>query len=93
VKGEATNSAAPSEIRLSEIIRLVDGPLSPFGDAEQRRSLIASDAAHRRLYWVFLDVRYAAVHILESTKLADIIGDQEAPKTGTARTAGAFYST
>ena len=25
----------PSEIRLSEIIRLIDGPLAPFGDAEQ----------------------------------------------------------
>lgn len=30
----------PAEIRLSEIIRLVDGPLAPFGDAEQLRSLI-----------------------------------------------------
>ncbi len=27
----------PGEIRLSEIIRLIDGPLAPFGDAEQLR--------------------------------------------------------
>ena len=34
----------PNEIHLSEIIRLIDGPLAPFGDAEQLRSLIDSDA-------------------------------------------------
>src|SRR5881398_624087 len=46
----------PGEIRLSEIIRLIDGPLAPFGDAEQLRSLIDRDAEHRALYQVFLDV-------------------------------------
>jgi Rrf2 family protein len=64
----------PSEIRLSEIIRLIDGPLAPFGDAEQLRSLIDRDAEHRALYQVFLDVRDAAAKILEHTSLADIVG-------------------
>jgi len=64
----------PSEIHLSEIIRLIDGPLAPFGDAEQLRSLIHRDAAHRGLYQVFLDVRDAAARILEHTTLADIAG-------------------
>ncbi len=63
----------PSEIHLSEIIRLIDGPLAPFGDAEQLRSLIDSDLAHRALYRVFLDVRDAAARILEHTTLADIL--------------------
>ena len=63
----------PSEIQLSEIIRLLDGPLAPFGDAEQLRSLIVADADHRALYQVFLDVRDAAAKILESTTIADII--------------------
>ena len=63
----------PSEIRLSEIIRLVDGPLAPFGDAEQLRSLIDRDAEHRSLYQVFLQVRDAAAKILENTTLADIV--------------------
>ena len=67
----------PSEIRLSEIIRLIDGPLAPFGDAEQLRSLIDRDADHRALYQVFLDVRNAAARILEHTTLADIV----APKS------------
>jgi len=63
----------PSEIRLSEIIRLIDGPLAPFGDAEQLRSLIVRDADHRALYKVFLEVRDASAKILENTTLADLI--------------------
>src|SRR4029077_18952763 len=62
----------PSEIYLSEIIRLIDGPLAPFGDAEQLRRLIHSDTDHRGLYQVFLGVRDAAARILEHTTLADI---------------------
>jgi Rrf2 family protein len=64
---------APEEIHLSEIIRLIDGPLAPFGDAEQLRTLIARDADHRALYQIFLDVRNAAAVILESTTVADIV--------------------
>jgi Rrf2 family protein len=63
----------PSEIRLSEIIRLIDGPLAPFGDAEQLRSLIDRDDDRRSLYKLFLDVRDAAAKILEGTTLADLI--------------------
>src|SRR5206468_3392513 len=62
----------PSEIHLSEIIRLIDGALAPFGDADQLRTLIDRDAEHRALYQVFLDVRNAAARILDSTSLADI---------------------
>jgi len=63
----------PAEIPLAEIIRLIDGALAPFGDAEQLRSLIDRDAEHRALYQVFLDVRDAAARILENTTLADIV--------------------
>jgi Rrf2 family cysteine metabolism transcriptional repressor len=63
----------PSEIRLSEIMRLIDGPLAPFGDAEQLRVLIDRDLPHRALYSVFLDVRDAVARILENTTLADLI--------------------
>ena len=75
----------PSEIRLSEIIRLIDGPLAPFGDAEQLRSLIDRDAEHRALYQVFLDVRNAAAKILESTSLADIMNPSPSSKKGKKR--------
>ena len=65
-KGGYRLRRAPSDIRLSEIIRLIDGPLAPFADAEQLRSLINRDAQHRALYQVFPDVRDAAAKILES---------------------------
>lgn len=76
----------PSEIRLSEIMRLIDGPLAPFGDAEQLRALIDRDLAHRSLYQVFLDVRDAVAHILENTTLADLISGNT-PRSGKGKRA------
>jgi len=78
-KGGYQLRRAPSDIRLSEIIRLIDGPLAPFGDAEQLRALIDRDANHRALYQIFLDVRDAAAKILESTSLADIAHPDHSP--------------
>jgi Rrf2 family protein len=86
-KGGYQLRRAPSEIHLSEIIRLIDGPLAPFGDAEQLRSLIDRDAEHRALYSVFLAVRDAAAKILEHTTLADIMNRKgaESSKSGKGR--------
>jgi Rrf2 family protein len=76
----------PSEIRLSEIIRLIDGPLAPFGDAEHLRELIDRDDNRRALYEVFLEVRDAAAKILEGTTLADLMrGDAPKQKTKNGR--------
>ena len=72
-KGGYRLRRAPSEIRLGEIIRLIDGPLAPFGDAGQLRVLIDRDTNHSALYKVFLDVRDAAAKILDGTTLADLI--------------------
>jgi Rrf2 family protein len=72
-KGGYQLRRAPGETFLSEIIRLIDGPLAPFGDAEQLQILIDRDVEHRRLYQVFMDVRNAAARILENTSLADLI--------------------
>ena len=69
----------PADINLSEIIRLIDGPLAPFGDAEQLRELIDRDLPHRALYQTFLDVRDAAARILDHTTLADLIADHNLP--------------
>ena len=68
---------APSEIFLSEVIRLIDGPLAPLGDAASLRSLIAEDGRHTALYRVFLDVRDAAARILDSTSLAQVAGENK----------------
>jgi len=77
----------PSEIPLSDIIRLVDGPLAPMGDAEQLRGLIAKDADHRALYEVFLEVRDAAAKILENTTVADLVAGGKGKKGSAARSA------
>jgi Rrf2 family protein len=66
----------PSDIHLSDIIRLIDGPLAPFADAEQLRELIDRDLPHRALYKVLLEVRDAAARILDHTSLADLISDR-----------------
>jgi Rrf2 family protein len=81
-KGGYQLRRSPAEIRLSEIIRLIDGPLAPFGDAEQLRNLIDRDNEHRQLYQVFLDVRDAAAKILENTSLADIVRSSRTAKLG-----------
>jgi Rrf2 family protein len=75
----------PSEIRLSEIMRLIDGPLAPFADAEQLRVLIDRDISHRSLYQVFLDVRDAVAHVLDNTTLADLISGT--PRSGKGKRA------
>jgi Rrf2 family protein len=75
----------PSEIFLSEIIRLVDGPLAPFGDADSLRELIDRDPSHRSLYTVFLDVRDAAAKILDRTSLADLVNSPESRSAGTKK--------
>ena len=83
----------PAAIPLSEIIRLIDGPLAPFADADQLRDLIDRDIAHRALYQVFLDVRDAAAKILESTTLAHLLVDSPQPgKAGKRRSSDQRHS-
>ncbi|MBI3663349.1 MAG: Rrf2 family transcriptional regulator [Acidobacteria bacterium] len=63
---------APRRIFLGEVIRTVDGPLAPFGDAASLRRLVARDKKHSSLFRVFLDVRNSAARILDHTSLADV---------------------
>lgn len=62
----------PSKIFLGEIIRTIDGPLAPLGDAETLQTLVRRDKKHSALYQVLLDVRNAAAGILDHTSLADL---------------------
>lgn len=62
----------PDKIFLGEIIRAIDGPLAPLGDAEALRELVRRDKKHSALYQVLLDVRNAAAGILDHTSLADL---------------------
>jgi Rrf2 family protein len=70
-----------ASIRLGEIVRLIDGSLCPFCDADRVRGLIEQDPRNRALYQVFLDVRDATARILDNTTLADLV--LEADKTYT----------
>ena len=67
---------APSEIFLGEVIRTIDGPLAPFGDAQSLRDSARRDERHGELFRVFLSVRNAAAKILDHTSLADICREQ-----------------
>ncbi len=76
----------PADIQVSEIVRVIDGPLAPFGDVDQLRTSLEEDALHRPLYELFLNVRDAIANILENTSVADIAGLAVSPDSGPTRT-------
>ena len=63
----------PSEVFLGEIVRIVDGPLAPFGDAVELAYRVKTEPRHAGLFDLFLDVRNAAAAILDHTSLADLV--------------------
>lgn len=73
-KGGYRLRRSPKQIFLGAIVRTIDGPLAPFGDAESLRRLVAQDKKHRAMYRLFLDVRNAAARIMDHTSLADLCG-------------------
>jgi len=64
----------PRDIFLGEIIRAIDGSLSPIADNESLKRLVKNDKKHSALYQVFLDVRNATAEILDHTSLAQLAG-------------------
>jgi len=63
---------APEKIYLGEVLRRIDGPLAPFEDAESLRRRVRSDAKHRPLFKVLLEVRNATARIMDHTSIADL---------------------
>lgn len=63
----------PEEILMGEVVRIVDGPLAPFGDAVELQHRIRTEPRQAGLFQVFLDVRNAAAAILDKTTLADLV--------------------
>ncbi len=63
----------PTEIVVGDVVRLVDGPLAPFGDAVELARLVDSEPRHAGLFELFLDLRNAASAILDHTTLADLL--------------------
>lgn len=63
---------APEQIHLGDVLRIIDGPLAPFEDADSLRRRVESDPKHRVLFRLLLDVRDATARILDHTSLADL---------------------
>jgi Rrf2 family protein len=63
----------PAEILVGDVVRLIDGPLAPFGDVVELTRRVRTESRRAGLYELFLDVRNAASAILDHTTLADLI--------------------
>ena len=63
----------PREVIIGDVVRLVDGPLAPFGDAVELAQLVRTEERHAALFALFLDVRNAAAAILDHTSLQDLV--------------------
>jgi Rrf2 family protein len=63
----------PEEIPVGEVVRIMDGPLAPFGDAVELAHRVRTEPRHAGLFDVFLDVRNASAAILDHTSLADVV--------------------
>lgn len=63
----------PEDVLLGDVMRLLDGPLAPFGDAASLAVRVRTEKRHAGLFELFLDVRNAAAAILDHTSLADVL--------------------
>jgi Rrf2 family protein len=77
----------PSEIIVGEVIRLIDGPLAPLGDAAELAHRVRTDPRHPGLFDLFLDVRNAASAIIDHTSLQDLALRNRRALTARARKA------
>jgi DNA-binding IscR family transcriptional regulator len=55
------------------VVRVIDGPLAPFGDAVELAQRVRTEKRHAGLFELFLDVRNAAAAILDHTTLEDLL--------------------
>ena len=63
----------PGEILVGDVVRMVDGPLAPFGDAVELAHRVRSEPRHAGLFDLFLEVRNSAAAILDHTSLQDVL--------------------
>lgn len=70
----------PDQVRLGEVIRLLDGPLAPLASAAELEALMSHNPRHVGFYAVLMDVRNAVSGILDRTSLADVLRRNEAER-------------
>jgi len=63
----------PHEIFIGDVVRLIDGPLAPFGDVVELQQRVKTERRHPGLFDLFLEVRNAAAAIADRTSLADLV--------------------
>ncbi|HUL75706.1 MAG TPA: Rrf2 family transcriptional regulator [Vicinamibacteria bacterium] len=63
----------PQEIRVGDVVRIMDGPLAPFGDAVELAHRVKTETRHAGLFDLLLEVRNASAAILDNTSLADLL--------------------
>jgi len=63
----------PGEIVIGDVVRLVDGPLAPFGDVVELTRRVKTEKRRAGLFDLFLEVRNAAAAILDHRTLADVL--------------------
>lgn len=67
-------SRPPSEIFLGEVVRSIEGPLSPLATTEELKKEIQKGNRSSGLYDIFLEVRNAIAGVLDHKTLADVCG-------------------
>ncbi|MFN3844133.1 MAG: RrF2 family transcriptional regulator [Rehaibacterium terrae] len=70
----------PEEISISELLRLIDGPIAPLPCLSRRayqRCEDCTDEASCRLRRVFAEVFWSYLILIESLSLADMLGSDE----------------
>ena len=73
---------------MGDVVRLLDGPLAPYGDAVELAQLVRTEERHAGLFALFLDVRNAAAAILDHTSLQDLVERDRRLLAARARGAG-----
>lgn len=71
----------PSEVSISELLRLIDGPIAPLGCLSRRayqRCDDCPDEAACRIRRVFADVFWSYLVLIESLTLADMLRSEAA---------------
>jgi Rrf2 family protein len=63
----------PAEIFIGDVVRMIDGPLAPFGDVAELQHRVKTEERHAGLFELFLEVRNAASAIVDRTSLADLV--------------------
>jgi Rrf2 family protein len=76
----------PQEIRVGDVVRIIDGPLAPFGDAVELAHRVKTESRHAGLFDLLLEVRNASAAILDNTSLADLMARTRRLRTAGGRT-------